>query len=125
MPRGWCPTTAICRPAKPVDPNGGAQGLSLDQPLDRALAAANTPHIQPTKTALSQNFEGVPLDDHRRWQAEIRMLTRSAALGGLAVLSLVAVATIAIIISATRSAMAPNPDIIEVLHFVRANERFI
>ena len=65
------------------------------------------------------------LDDHRRWQAEIKTLTRSAALGGLAVLGLVAAATIAVIVSATRSAMATNREIIEVLHFVGANERFI
>ena len=65
------------------------------------------------------------LDDHRRWQAEIKTITRTAALGGLAVLSLVAAATIAVIVSATRSAMASNREIIEVLHFVGANERFI
>ncbi len=40
-------------------------------------------------------------------------------------LGLVAAATIAIIVSATRSAMASNRGIIEVLHFVGANERFI
>jgi cell division transport system permease protein len=41
------------------------------------------------------------------------------------VLGLVAAATIAVIVSATRSAMASNREIIEVLHFVGANERFI
>ena len=40
-------------------------------------------------------------------------------------LVLVAAATIAVIVSATRSAMASNREIIEVLHFVGANERFI
>ena len=40
-------------------------------------------------------------------------------------LALVAAATIAVIVSATRSAMASNREIIEVLHFVGANERFI
>ncbi len=86
---------------------------------------SSPPDIELIKTALSQNFEGVTLDDHRRWQAEIRSITRSTALGGIAVLGLVAVATIAAIISATRSAMASNRAIIEVLHFVGANERFI
>jgi cell division transport system permease protein len=41
------------------------------------------------------------------------------------VLALVAVATVAVIVSATRSAMASNREIIEVLHFVGANESFI
>jgi len=41
------------------------------------------------------------------------------------VLTLVAIATIAVIVSATRSAMASNREIIEVLHFVGATDRFI
>jgi len=115
--------------AKLLEPWLGQTGALAALPIPRLIAVeidrSNPPDIQLIKTALSQNFEGVTLDDHRRWQAEIRMLTRSAALGGLAVLSLVAAATIAIIISATRSAMASNREIIEVLHFVGANERFI
>jgi cell division transport system permease protein len=98
-------------------------------PIPRLIAVeidrSSPPDIELIRNALSQNFDGVTLDDHRRWQAEIRALTRSAALGGLAVLGLVAAATIAIIVSATRSAMASNREIIEVLHFVGANERFI
>ena len=65
------------------------------------------------------------LDDHRRWQQQIRTITRSFALGGLAILLLVGAATTAIIVSATKSAMASNREIVEVLHFVGATDRFI
>ncbi len=74
---------------------------------------------------LSQFPRGVILDDHRHWQQQIRTVTRSLALGGLAILMLVGAATTAIIISAARSAMASNREIVEVLHFVGANDRFI
>jgi cell division transport system permease protein len=115
--------------AKLLEPWLGQSSALQSLPIPRLIAVeidrSNPPDIQVIKTALTQNFEGVTLDDHRRWQAEIRTLTRSAALAGLAVLSLVAIATIAVIISATRSAMASNREIIEVLHFVGANERFI
>ena len=115
--------------AKLLEPWLGQMSALQALPIPRLIAVeidrSNPPDMQLIKTALSQNFEGVTLDDHRRWQAEIRTLTRSAALGGLAVLSLVAAATIAVIVSATRSAMASNREIIEVLHFVGANERFI
>ena len=115
--------------AKLLEPWLGQTTALQALPIPRLIAVeidrSNPPDIQLIKTALSENFEGVALDDHRRWQAEIRTLTRSAALVGLAVLSLVAAATIAVIVSATRSAMASNRDIIEVLHFVGANERFI
>ena len=65
------------------------------------------------------------LDDHRRWQQQIRAVTRSFALGGFAILLLVGAATTAIIVSATKSAMASNREIVEVLHFVGATDRFI
>jgi cell division transport system permease protein len=107
---------------------GHSEALSA-LPIPRLIAVeidrSNPPDIKTISEALSQNFEGVTLDDHRRWQAEIRTLTRSAALGGLAVLALVAAATIAVIVSATRSAMASNREIIEVLHYVGATEGFI
>jgi len=115
--------------ARLLEPWLGQSNALAALPIPRLIAVeidrSNPPDIQLIKTALSQNFEGVTLDDHRRWQAEIKTLTRSAALAGLAVLSLVAAATIAVIVSATRSAMASNREIIEVLHFVGANERFI
>ena len=115
--------------AKLLEPWLGQTSALQALPIPRLIAVeidrSDPPDIQSIKTALSDNFEGVTLDDHRRWQAEIRTLTRSAALGGLAVLGLVAAATIAVIVSATRSAMASNREIIEVLHFVGANERFI
>ena len=107
---------------------GHSEALSA-LPIPRLIAVeidrSNPPDIDTIARALSENFDGVTIDDHRRWQAEIRTLTRSAALGGLAVLALVAVATIAVIVSATRSAMASNREIIEVLHYVGANESFI
>jgi cell division transport system permease protein len=115
--------------AKLLEPWLGHSDALSALPIPRLIAVeidrSNPPDIETISEALSQNFEGVTLDDHRRWQAEIRTLTRSAALGGLAVLALVAAATVAVIVSATRSAMASNREIIEVLHYVGANERFI
>jgi cell division transport system permease protein len=115
--------------AKLLEPWLGKSDALSALPIPRLIAVeidrSNPPDIKTISEALTQNFEGVTLDDHRRWQAEIRTLTRSAALGGLAVLALVAAATIAVIVSATRSAMASNREIIEVLHYVGANERFI
>ncbi|MGV1013856.1 MAG: cell division protein FtsX [Methyloceanibacter sp.] len=115
--------------AKLLEPWLGKSPALSALPIPRLIAVeidrSNPPDIGVIKSALAQNFDGVTLDDHRRWQAEIKTLTRSAALAGLAVLSLVAAATIAIIVSATRSAMASNRQIIEVLHFVGATERFI
>lgn len=89
--------------------------------LDRETGA----DMETIRKDLEQKFKGVSLDDHRQWQRQIRTVTRSLALGGIAILVLVAAATTAIIVSATRSSMASNREIVEVLHFVGATDRFI
>ena len=98
-------------------------------PIPRLIALeldrGSPPDLAALQADIEKQFKGVTLDDHRRWQAEIRTLTRSAALGGIAVLGLVAAATIAVIVSATRSAIASNREIVEVLHFVGATDRFV
>jgi cell division transport system permease protein len=83
------------------------------------------PDFDALSGQLSSRFQGVELDDHRHWQQQIKTVTRSLAVGGIAILLLVAAATTAIIVSATRSAMASNREIVEVLHFVGATDGFI
>lgn len=98
-------------------------------PVPRLIAVefdrSAPPEFDALKTTLVRQYPGTTIDDHRRWQQQIRTITRSFALGGLAILLLVGAATTAIIVSATRSAMASNRDIVEVLHFVGATDRFI
>lgn len=108
---------------------GTAPNFEDALPIPRLIAIEidrNTPpDIGDLRTRLAGAFKGVTLDDHRRWQQQIRTITRSFALGGLAILLLVGAATTAIIVSATKSAMASNREIVEVLHFVGATDRFI
>ena len=98
-------------------------------PVPRLIALEidrnSPPDLDGLRQKLGSSFKGVTLDDHRHWQQQIRTVTRSFALGGLMILLLVAAATVAIIVSATRSSMASNRDIVEVLHFVGATDRFI
>lgn len=112
-----------------LEPWLGSSEALKSLPVPRLIAIeidrATPPDLVEIGTALSRDFKGATLDDHRRWQAQIRAVTRSFALGGLAILALVAAATTAIIVSATRSAMASNRDIVEVLHFVGATDKFI
>lgn len=107
---------------------GQSEALSA-LPVPRLIAVridrSSPPDMAALRQALESNFDGVTLDDHRRWQTELRTVTRSLALGGLTVLILVGAATVASIVSATRSAMASNREIIEVLHFVGARDTFI
>jgi len=98
-------------------------------PVPRLIAVevnrTQPPDLNAIRAALARQFPAVALDDHRQWQKQIRGVTRSFALGGIAILALVGAATTAIIITATRSAIASNREIVEVLHFVGATDRFI
>jgi len=107
---------------------GSIEGLE-ELPVPRLIAIeldrSETPNLDKVRAELADRFSGVTLDDHRQWQKQIRTVTRSFALGGLAILCLVGFATVLIIITATRSAMTSNREIVEVLHFVGATDRFI
>ena len=89
------------------------------------LDRTSPPDLEAVREKLSKSFAGVSLDDHRRWQQQIRTVTRSFALGGLAIRLHDAAATTAIIVSATNSSRASTKEIVEVLHFVGATDRFI
>lgn len=112
-----------------LEPWLGSSDALKTLPVPRLIAITldrqNPPDLEQIGETLKKEFKGVALDDHRRWQQQIRAVTRSFALGGIAILLLVAAATTAVIVSATKSAMASNRDIVEVLHFVGATDKFI
>jgi cell division transport system permease protein len=112
-----------------IEPWLGKSDALKSLPVPRLIAVeldrTAPPDFSALRVRLSSEFKGASLDDHRQWQQQIRTVTRSFGLGGLAILMLVGAATTAIIISATRSAMASNREIVEVLHFVGATDRFI
>lgn len=112
-----------------IEPWLGKSQILKELPVPRLIALEldrnAPPDLERLRTGLVEQFKTATLDDHRLWQQQIRAVTRSLALGGIAILVLVGAATMAIIISATRSAMASNREIVEVLHFVGATDRFI
>ena len=115
--------------AELVEPWLGEVSAIKDLPLPRLVAVQvdrdNPPDITTLRAALTSKFPSALLDDHRAWQSQIRRVTGSLAMAGLVIIVLVAAATVAIVVSAARSAIASNRDIVEVLNFVGAEERFI
>lgn len=115
--------------AQLLEPWLGSIDTLKSLPVPRLIALeldrSTPPDLEAVRASLSGQFQGVTLDDHRGWQRQIRTVTHGFALGGLGILLLVASATTAVIISATRSALSSNREIVEVLHFVGATDRFI
>ncbi|UYN98444.1 MAG: ABC transporter permease [Devosia sp.] len=77
---------------------------------------------------LQRNLEainGASLDTHAAWRQQLNTMAGTVVLSGMLVLGLIGVATVLAIIFATRGAMASNREIVDVLHFIGASNRFI
>lgn len=65
------------------------------------------------------------VDDHGQWLQRLSSMARMMTLCGIVVLGLVFAATALCVVFATRGAMASNRIVIEVLHFVGAEDAYI
>jgi cell division transport system permease protein len=105
-------------------------GLDLSElPIPRLIIVrlANTDLVDlaALSSRLKAQVRGATLDDHRSWTAQLRTMANATVGIGLAILTLVFVATILNVIFATRGAMASNRDVISVLHFVGAEDGYV
>jgi cell division transport system permease protein len=115
--------------ARLLEPWLGA-GLNIDDlPVPRLVVVTIDPDSPPDfpalRAALSAKLPTSSLDDHRTWVDRLVTMAHSTVTIGLAVLALMLAATVLTVVFATRGAMAGNGHIIEVLHFVGAEARFI
>lgn len=115
--------------AKLLEPWLGA-GLKLEElPVPRLIvvkiAPGATPDIPQLRTMLAGQVPGAILDDHRGWIDRMRAMAGTAVAVGVGILLLMIAATILSVTFATKGAMVSNKTVIEVLHFVGAQNNFI
>ncbi|HEV7416433.1 ABC transporter permease [Tianweitania sediminis] len=105
-------------------------GLDLDElPVPRLVVVrideTAPPDFATMRSALTSQIQSASLDDHRTWVDRLVAMAHTTVTIGLAVLVLMLSATTLSVVFATRGAMDGNGHIIEVLHFVGAEARFI
>ncbi|HTV67217.1 MAG TPA: ABC transporter permease [Rhizobiaceae bacterium] len=115
--------------ARLLEPWLGA-GLNIDElPVPRLVVVtideSNPPDFAQLRAALAPEVPTATLDDHRTWVDRLVAMARTTVTIGFAVLALMLSATVLCVVFATRGAMAGSGHIIEVLHFVGAEARFI
>jgi cell division transport system permease protein len=115
--------------ARLLEPWLGA-GLDLDElPVPRLVVITLDPDTPPDfealRAALGAHLPTASLDDHRTWVDRLVAMAHTTVTIGVAVLALMLSATVLTVVFATRGAMAGNGHILEVLHFVGAEARFI
>jgi cell division transport system permease protein len=84
-------------------------------------AEADIEQLQRNLSAIN----GASLDTHAAWRQQLNTMAGTVVLSGLLVLGLIGVATVLAIVFATRGAMATNREIVDVLHFIGASNKFI
>jgi cell division transport system permease protein len=70
-------------------------------------------------------IQGASLDTHAAWRQQLNTMAGTIVLSGLLVLILIGAATVLAIVFATRGAMATNREIVDVLHYIVASNKFI
>lgn len=105
-------------------------GLDLDElPVPRLIVVTIDPLAPPDfetmRAMLASEVQGASLDDHRIWADRLVAMANTTVAIGLSILVLMLAATVLTVVFATRGAMDGNGHIIEVLHFVGAEARFI
>ncbi|MEQ8295886.1 MAG: ABC transporter permease [Nitratireductor sp.] len=105
-------------------------GLDLEElPVPRLVIVtideAAPPDFDTMREAIRKQVPNASLDDHRNWVDRLVSMARTTVTIGFTVLILMLSATVLTVIFATRGAMAGNGHVIEVLHYVGAEARFI
>jgi cell division transport system permease protein len=106
------------------------QGLDLSKlPIPRLIVvhmrAPQQADLDSLRATLANAVPQASLDDHRLWLARLDTMADVIVLFAGALFALMIVAMATAIGFATRGAMAGNREIIEVLHFVGAEDRYI
>ena len=105
-------------------------GISLEElPVPRLITviinSRNPPDLAALRSRIVETVPGASLDDHRAWVDRLTTMANTTIFVGLLVFVLMMAATILTVVFATRGAMAGNQHVIEVLHFVGAEQSFI
>ena len=114
--------------AKLLEPWLG-KDIASGLPLPRLITAQIDERVKPDFAALerelSAQVQGASLDTHQRWQAEFASLGRGLILLAAAVLTLIAIATAALVSFAARGVMDANKSVVETLQLIGAEPKFI
>jgi cell division transport system permease protein len=104
-------------------------GVKLgDLPLPRLVDLRVDPRVLVPEVlgqVVASAAPGAFLDDHRRWVDRLVAASLAVRLAGLAVLALIAAAAIAVVVFATRAGLAAHHSVVEVLHLIGAQDRYI
>lgn len=99
--------------------------LPLPRLIDVRLDGEATPSMEALRTLLVNADSSAVLDDHGVWKEQLAGLVGALEAVTALMVGLMALATVGIVVFATRSGMAAHRDVIEVLHLIGAQDSYI
>ena len=115
--------------AKLLEPWLGKHRILEELPIPRLISAQTDKRSPPDLAKLSQQIStqvrGASLDTHRQWQDELTSTAKTLHWLGLLVLGIIATASVALVVFASRAALETNREVLEVLYLVGARDKFI
>ncbi|MGD1934267.1 MAG: cell division protein FtsX [Candidatus Phaeomarinobacter sp.] len=100
-------------------------GLPIPMLIHADMVPGAIIDLDTLRARLKAAAPNATLDTHARWRDELAGAATIIELVGMGILALVAITTAAIVVFATRSALAANRDTVEVLHLIGARDSFI
>ncbi|HWJ88464.1 MAG TPA: ABC transporter permease [Pelagibacterium sp.] len=98
--------------------------LSVPRLVIVQLADPNAADIARLESEIAA-IPGATLETHAAWRVQLNTMAGTIVISGILVLGLILVATALAIVFATRGTMSTNREIVDVLHFIGASNRFI
>ncbi len=115
--------------ARLLEPWLGKNRILEELPIPRLIAARidrrSPPDLAQLSARLKADVKGASLDTHRQWQEELTATAQTLRWLGAAVLLIIAGASVALVVFATRAALETSREVLEVLYLVGARDRFI
>lgn len=112
-----------------LEPYLGAGNVTDDLPIpaliDVALSRDATVDFDALEKSIKKVAPDAELDDHGTWLQRFIHLAQNVQFIAGGIVTLVGLATVAIVIFATRAGMAIHHDTIEILHLIGAKDSFI
>jgi cell division transport system permease protein len=105
--------------------DSGIEALPVPRLIRIAIDPASPPDFASLEEKLKGAIDGVGLDTHQRWAAELARMAQTMSWLSWIILGLIGLSAVAIVIFASRAVLEANSAIVDILHLVGAKDGYI
>lgn len=99
--------------------------LNVPRLIDVTLNEQGLELIDDITRIIQEEVEGVSVDTHQQWLADLVKFVRSIQLIAAVVIAMLILSTVSLVVLATRGSLATHHDVVELLHLIGARDNFI